>query len=573
MQAPTDPISTPDGLLMTLYQRLNMAPEEQGITPETTIVELGVDSLLAVDMRTWFTKELDLDMPVLKILGGATVSDLVEDAVKRLSPDLIPNVVKAAPTEAAGDEKKEEPTAASAPAEADKSFRDSSEATQASHAEANLGPADSPAANEDRVDDSSDRSDAGSWVAIQAPAGSDRPASESEAADEAAATEEKEEQAAQEDAMQGLPGEEQIADTAKATALEEIAESPLPSPLEEAARSESPVSSHNDSNSGAETPETHLSDDEREDVKPQVEATATIKDTETSMTDSEPIKASDEAEEVKVEIPETQLVFSRTTKMSYASSRFWFLMRYLEDPTTFNLTCRLQFTGRIREQDAERAIASLGHRHEAFRTAFFSDPSRLNEPTQGVLAEEDSPLRLEKRRITSENEVEEETDELMKYIFRLDRGESIRIKLLSISDTTHYLIFGFHHIAIDGFSFNILLSEINKMYDGEALPPVTCQFSDFAERQRRAVEEGRMDGEMQFWRGEYPDFPEPLPLFPVAHGSKRRECGAALGVFGIMRSTTNRMRNRKPDKLQLRASRLRTGCPPRPPNQGTVQAP
>lgn len=244
------------------------------------------------------------------------------------------------------------------------------------------------------------------------------------------------------------------------------------------------------------------------------------------MTDSEPIQASDEAEEVKVEIPEAQLVFSRTTNMSYASSRFWSLMRYLEDPTTFNLTCRLQFTGRIREHDAERAIAGLGHRHKAFRTAFFSDPDRLNEPTQGVLAEEDSPLRLEKRRITNEDEVDKETDELMKYMFKLHRGESIRIKLHSLSDTKHYLIFGFHHIAINGFSFNILLSEINKIYDGEALPPVTCQFSDFAERQRRAVEEGRMDGEMQFWRAEYPDFPEPLPLFPVAHGSKRRELRA-----------------------------------------------
>jgi hybrid polyketide synthase / nonribosomal peptide synthetase ACE1 len=543
---------------MTLYQRLNMSPEEQGITPETTIVELGVDSLLAVDMRTWFTKELDLDMPVLKILGGATVSDLVEDAVKRLSPDLIPNVVKAAPTDTAVDEKSEQPATASASAEADQSFRDTSEATKVTDTKANLGPGDSPASTEDRVDDSSNHSDAGSWVAVQALAVSDGPESEGETPDEAAAAEEEEEQAAQETAMQDLPREEQKAEAAEATAVEGVAERPLLSPLEEITRSESPASSRDGSNSGAETPETHLSDDESEDAKPQAETMATIKDTQASMIDSEPIKASDEAEEVKVEIPETKLVFSRTTKMSYASSRFWFLMRYLEDPTTFNLTCRLQFTGHIREHDAERAIANLGRRHEAFRTAFFSDPDRLNEPTQGVLAEKDSPLRLEKRRITSDDEVDMETEELMKYIFRLDRGESIRIKLLSISETTHYLIFGFHHIAIDGFSFNILLSEINKMYDGEELSPVTCQFSDFAERQRQAVEEGRMDGEMQFWRGEYPDFPEPLPLFPVAHGSKRREFGAHPYVLSIMRPITNSNCGREPNKLQLRASRLRT---------------
>ncbi|KUI61972.1 Polyketide synthase-nonribosomal peptide synthetase [Cytospora mali] len=531
-----------DGLLMTLYQRLNMAPEEQGITPETTIVELGVDSLLAVDMRSWFTKELDLDMPVLKILGGATVADLVEDAVKRLSPDLIPNVVKSAAAEGSPEEKEkkdeapdstsaegsseeekkdEVPAPTPAPeAGADATFRDSSEIDE----KKDLGAPASPTPGEDNADGPEDRSDADSWVAVPTPAGPDGQAGESQPAIEK--TEAEEEPSSQEGCVQDLPSTAEEAAPAAPDVGEvveevvEVVESLLPSSAasEEIPRSESPSSSRDDSNYGVETPETHLSDDESE---PEDKKENITQDTETSMTDSEPIKA-DEAEEVKVEIPETKLVFSRTTKMSYASSRFWFLMRYLEDPTTFNLTCRLQFTGRIREPDADRAIAALGVRHDAFRTAFFSHPDRLNEPTQGVLREEDSPLKLERTRIESEAEVEEATEELMKYNFKLHRGESIRIKLLSLNDTTHFLIFGFHHIAIDGFSFNILLAEINKLYDEQPLPPVTCQFSDFAERQRRDVEEGKMDGEMAFWKGEYPDFPEPLPLFPVSHGTKRQ---------------------------------------------------
>ena len=55
-------------------------------------MQLGVDSLLVVDMRAWFTKELDLEMPILKILGGATVYDLVDDAMTRLAPELVPNL-------------------------------------------------------------------------------------------------------------------------------------------------------------------------------------------------------------------------------------------------------------------------------------------------------------------------------------------------------------------------------------------------------------------------------------------------------------------------------------------------
>ncbi|EXJ69156.1 uncharacterized protein A1O5_08091 [Cladophialophora psammophila CBS 110553] len=56
------------------------------------LIDQGVDSLSAVTVASWFTKNLNLDVPLLKILGGASVSDLVDDAVSRLSSDLIPLV-------------------------------------------------------------------------------------------------------------------------------------------------------------------------------------------------------------------------------------------------------------------------------------------------------------------------------------------------------------------------------------------------------------------------------------------------------------------------------------------------
>lgn len=75
-----------------LYKLLGMRPEDNIISPSTSLIELGIDSLVAVDMRFWFTRELDLDLPVLKLLGGATVEEMVEDVIERLSPKLIPNV-------------------------------------------------------------------------------------------------------------------------------------------------------------------------------------------------------------------------------------------------------------------------------------------------------------------------------------------------------------------------------------------------------------------------------------------------------------------------------------------------
>ena len=46
-----------------------------GISKDVPIIELGVDSLVAVEIRTWFMKEVGKDVPVLQVLGGSTVAN------------------------------------------------------------------------------------------------------------------------------------------------------------------------------------------------------------------------------------------------------------------------------------------------------------------------------------------------------------------------------------------------------------------------------------------------------------------------------------------------------------------
>ena len=45
------------------------------INKDVPIIELGVDSLVAVEIRTWFMKEAGKDVPVLKVLGGSTLAN------------------------------------------------------------------------------------------------------------------------------------------------------------------------------------------------------------------------------------------------------------------------------------------------------------------------------------------------------------------------------------------------------------------------------------------------------------------------------------------------------------------
>ncbi|AEO63908.1 polyketide synthetase [Thermothielavioides terrestris NRRL 8126] len=50
----------------------------------SAIDDLGVDSLVAVEIRSWFLKELDAEVPVFKILSGGLVRELLEHAVANM---------------------------------------------------------------------------------------------------------------------------------------------------------------------------------------------------------------------------------------------------------------------------------------------------------------------------------------------------------------------------------------------------------------------------------------------------------------------------------------------------------
>ncbi|EXK85226.1 hypothetical protein FOQG_10877 [Fusarium oxysporum f. sp. raphani 54005] len=77
-----------DSFIVRLRRVLAVGPDEI-INEKVTLVEQGVDSLMAVEVRSWFIKELDVDIPVLKILGGMSVPDLVEESLDLISDSIL----------------------------------------------------------------------------------------------------------------------------------------------------------------------------------------------------------------------------------------------------------------------------------------------------------------------------------------------------------------------------------------------------------------------------------------------------------------------------------------------------
>lgn len=81
-----------DGLSDKMRGTLHIPKDEQ-VNATTPLIDQGVDSLGAVTVATWFSKTLLLDIPILRVLSGASISELAGEAADRLSPSAIPLIV------------------------------------------------------------------------------------------------------------------------------------------------------------------------------------------------------------------------------------------------------------------------------------------------------------------------------------------------------------------------------------------------------------------------------------------------------------------------------------------------
>ncbi|KAM7219419.1 hypothetical protein V8F06_005153 [Rhypophila decipiens] len=72
----------------TKLQVLMFLSDASSLVETTPLVDMGVDSLVGVEMRAWFMKELAVEVPVMKILGGASIAELVEGIMEKLPEDI-----------------------------------------------------------------------------------------------------------------------------------------------------------------------------------------------------------------------------------------------------------------------------------------------------------------------------------------------------------------------------------------------------------------------------------------------------------------------------------------------------
>ncbi|KAK2051210.1 acetyl-CoA synthetase-like protein, partial [Colletotrichum caudatum] len=210
----------------------------------------------------------------------------------------------------------------------------------------------------------------------------------------------------------------------------------------------------------------------------------------------------------------------RTVPLSFGQSRFWFLRSYVADPLAFNITSAMHISGPLRPNDLARAVDKVAHHHEALRTSFVEEN---NVPVQKVWS---SPsFELEIRTIPANGDAEAEVkaacEGVKNTVFKIEDGRTMRIQLLSKSSTEHVLVLGYHHINMDGVSFEVFFADLEKAYNGQPLDDSVTQYPDFSVKEAQEYNSGQWKPELEYWRTQLGHVSDPLPLLPVSKRTTR----------------------------------------------------
>ena len=189
----------------------------------------------------------------------------------------------------------------------------------------------------------------------------------------------------------------------------------------------------------------------------------------------------------------------------------------------YHIPLSLGLGGDLDPSALRQALDRILVRHEALRTTFvFLE----GEPVQRIEPAQESRFRLLEHDLRGYEDAGGELERLSaaeaETPFDLQTGPLIRGRLIRKSEAEYVLLLTMHHIVSDGWSTEILIRELNTLYDSylrgemDPLPALSVQYADYAVWQRQWLEGELLQQQAGYWKQTLAGAPALLDL-PADH--------------------------------------------------------
>ncbi|MFI6993150.1 amino acid adenylation domain-containing protein [Nonomuraea wenchangensis] len=237
--------------------------------------------------------------------------------------------------------------------------------------------------------------------------------------------------------------------------------------------------------------------------------------------------------------------------LSPSQERLWFMYRLDPEDASYNIYLARRLRGPLDAGRLTDALTRVAARHEPLRTRFAEVdgmPVAVVEPP--------GPVPVEPLDLSALPEDEREAAALRLVTERVNApldlaaAPPVRATLIRLSAAEHVLCVVFSHMIGDGWSQNVLLSDLAACYAGHELPALTVGYGDVVHWRREREAAGAGETALAYWRERLASAP-PLELpadRPRSPGLARRgafhrarlprETVAALEELGRRTGTT-----------------------------------
>ncbi|MBU2709127.1 non-ribosomal peptide synthase/polyketide synthase, partial [Zooshikella marina] len=220
--------------------------------------------------------------------------------------------------------------------------------------------------------------------------------------------------------------------------------------------------------------------------------------------------------------PITQVDRQAQLPLSYAQQRLWFLAQLEGENSLYNMPLAIQLVGVLNVTALNQALNQLISRHESLRTCFAVEGGEAYQAIQAApevfsltqvdLQQTGAALQAEQLAQLRLSEAERPFD--------LQQGLMIRGQLVILAPEKHVLLLTLHHIAGDAVSLDILMHELDSLYQAycqaetDSLPALPIQYADYAVWQRNWLQGEVLQKQLQYWQTQLMDIPDvhSLPL-------------------------------------------------------------
>ncbi len=200
-----------------------------------------------------------------------------------------------------------------------------------------------------------------------------------------------------------------------------------------------------------------------------------------------------------------------TAPLSFAQEQLWFLDRLDPGRQTYNVPLAIRMRGPLDVPAVRSAVTELVRRHETLRTTI---DERDGKAVQVVAPAPTVELSLPVE--DGRPQPGEDADPAARRLadadaaipFDLRQGPLFRPRLFRIAADDHLLTLCTHHIISDGWSLEVIVSDIGVLYEAaragtltekSPLPELPVQYADFAAWQRERLAGEALEEELRHW--------------------------------------------------------------------------